>query len=107
MDNNSNIKQPKLIRQQAIYSLILGIISIILPWLMGWYTINFIPGPIFLFVLTVAIISEIIGLIFGKKGLKLSQKTLAIAGIAACSIGFLSCMYILNVWLMIGGLTDL
>jgi len=34
MDNNSNTEQPKLVLQKATYSLTLGIISIILPFVI-------------------------------------------------------------------------
>ena len=69
MDNNSNTQQPKLIRHEAVYSLVLGIISIMLPWLLIYYTINFIPGSTLLLTIIVATISAILGLFFGKKAL--------------------------------------
>jgi hypothetical protein len=103
MTNNSNTRQPRLISHQAVYSLILGVISIILPWLMVWYNINFIPVPIFLPVLAIAAISAIIGLVFGKEGLRSHKKRPVIAGLSACAIGLLSCIYVLVAWLMIAG----
>ena len=83
--------------------MILGAISIILPWALVWYTINFIPVPIFLPAFAIATIAAVLGLVFGKEGLRSSKKTLVIAGLSACAIGLSSCIYVLFVWLTIAG----
>ena len=107
MDNNSNIKQPKLIRQQGVYSIALGVISILLPWIVLWNELNFISRSMFLLVFSVSTICALLGLFLGIRGLHSFRKKLAIVGTVVCAIGLISCIFISQVWLMIGGLTDL
>lgn len=101
MSNNSNAKQSKPIFPETPYSLLLGIISIILPfiiiaWHGGWLT----PGSALDFLLGVIVagICAILGLTFGIKGLKSTRRKLAIAGIAVCAIGLLILIWGLLVW---------
>jgi MFS family permease len=110
MNNNSNTQQPKLILQKAAYSLtslILGIISIILPLILIWYGVNFVPSLVFLLDIIVAGICAIVGLTFGIKGLKSTRKKLAIAGIVVCAISLLFLVFMSLVWLMAEGPANL
>ncbi len=106
MDNNSNTQQPKLFRYQAVYSLILGIISIILPYIIiaiQGTGISHGSALVFLLGMIVAVICAIIGLILGIKGLKSDGKKLAIAGITVCAIGLIILIWDLLGWMMAGG----
>ena len=103
MDNNSNTEQPKLILHKTTYSLTLGIISIILPFMLIWRGLNYVSAWVFLLVMFIAVICAIFGLTFGIKGLKSTRRKLAIVGIAVCAISLLFWMYLLIAWLMWGG----
>ncbi|MCJ7655092.1 MAG: hypothetical protein MUO97_07325 [Dehalococcoidia bacterium] len=122
MSKNSANQQPKTEPQwQTISSLILGIISIILPyiiivWQAGvvsgtlgrllWYGTGLGGGSakVFLLGMIVAGICAIFGLIFGTKGLKSTRRKLAIVGITICAISLLFWIWLLLVWLIAGGL---
>jgi ABC-type microcin C transport system permease subunit YejB len=103
---DSNIKQAKLIRHQAVYSIALGVISIILP-----YIIVIIQGTgishgsalLFLFSMLVALAGAIVGLIFGTKRLKFPRRKLAVVGIVLCAIGLIIVIWGLVGWLAAGG----
>jgi uncharacterized membrane protein len=120
MSNSSNIQQSKPITKRAIYSLVLGIISIVLPYViivyqagvdnvtlrnLLWYGTGLGGGSSRLFLLGIVIawICAIVGLIFGIKGLKSTKRKLAIAGITICTISLLSLMWLSLIWLMGGG----
>jgi len=108
--SNSNTQYPKAIRQKATYSLILGIISAILPyiiWVWQGTGLRFGSAWVFLLGMLVAVICAILGLRFGIKGLKSTRRKLAIAGIAVCTISLLWWMYFFGVWLMGGGPSNL
>jgi hypothetical protein len=105
-NNRSNPKSEMGLRNVAI-SLILGIISIVLPFILIGYGVNYVPGRVFLLVMFVAGICAIFGLNFGIKGLKSIRRKLAIVGIAVCVISLLFWMYLLLGWLMSGGLIGL
>jgi len=107
MSNSSNTQQSKLILKKTAYSLILGVISVILPLILIWYGVNFVPGRVFLLVMLIAGACAIVGLIFGIKGLKSTRRRLAIVGIAICLISLLFWMYLSLGWLTWGGLTEL
>ena len=119
MSNSSNIQQSEPITQRTIYSLVLGIISIVLPYVIIVYqagmdnvTLSNLllygtglgggSSSLFLFCMVIAWICAIFGLIFGIKGLK--RRKLAIAGITICTLSLLSLMWLSLVWLMGGGL---
>jgi hypothetical protein len=93
---------------QVIISPILGIISILLPFLLPYLEVRTIYDAwvIFLGLLT-AIMCSIIGLIFGLKGLKLSPKILVVVGIVLSLIGLLFSTYLFLGWLTVGGPTEL
>jgi len=107
MDSNSNTQQYKLILHKTTYSLILGIISAILPYIiMVWQGTGIRHGSalVFLLGIIVAMICAILGLTFGIKGLKSTRRKLAIVGIAVCAISLLWWMYLFGTWLYMGGL---
>ena len=120
MSNTSVHRQSELIIKKAAYSLILGIISIILPYIIViwqavviggtwrrllWYGTGLGGGSskLFLLGMVIAWICAIVGLIFGIKGLKSTKRKLAIAGIIICTISLLSLTLLSLVWLMGGG----
>jgi hypothetical protein len=108
MQNNPNTRQSKFIIRIATYSLILGIVSVVLPFILIWQGVGLYgTAPVFLLGMTVAGICAIVGLTFGIKGLKSTRRKLAIVGIAVCAISLLFWMYLLVAWLMVGGLTYL
>lgn len=107
MNNSSNTRQPKLILKKTAYSVILGVISVILPLILIWYGVNFVPGRVFLLVMVIAGACAIVGLNFGIKGLKSTRRKLATIGISVCAISTLFCIYLLVGWLIMGGLTEL
>ena len=110
MTSDSNTKQPKPVRHQTVYSIILGVISIILP-----YIIIIIQGTgtshgsalLFLFSMLLALACAIVGLIFGTKGLKSTRRKLAVAGIVLCAIGLIIVIWGLVGWLAAGGTVHL
>jgi len=120
MNNNSNAQQSKPIIQKAAYSLILGIISIVLPyviiiWQAGvvsetlgkllWYGTGLGGGSakVFLLGMILAGICAVFGLILGIRGLESTRRKLAIVGITVCTISLLSCTWLLLVWFVGGG----
>lgn len=120
MNNNSNTQQSKFIIQKAIYSLILGVISVVLPYIVIIWQAGMVSGTlgylllygtglgggsalVFLLGMIVAGICAIFGLIFGIQGLKSIRRKLAIVGITVCAISLLSWTWLLLVWLMGGG----
>lgn len=109
MKNNLNTQQSKLILQKATYSLILGIISIILSFILFLRVggLDSGSGLVFLLGMIAAGICAILGLTFGIKGLKSTRRKLAIVGIVVCAITILIWMYMFLGWLMVGGLTEL
>lgn len=121
MNSIRNNQQPKLIRKDSVYSLILGAISLTLPniiivWQASiikgslgyslWYGTGLGGGSAKLFFLgmIVAGLCGILGLNFGIKGLKSIRRKLAIVGIIVFAISLLLWMGILLIWLMGGGL---
>jgi len=102
MNNNSNAPKSKPVNNQAFYSLMLGLISIILPIIVieiygvhgrGSGPYREYPGCI-----VITGICVILGLFFGIRGLK-STKKLATIGIVVCSISLVFwIMFFLN-WL--------
>jgi uncharacterized membrane protein YbaN (DUF454 family) len=100
VNNNSNTTKPKLVNNQAIYSIILGIIGVAVPCIAatlygghaGWVYRGY-PGCII-----VTGICVTLGLFFGIRGLK-STKKLAIIGIIVCSISLVFWMYFSLNWL--------
>jgi hypothetical protein len=107
MNDNLNTKQSKLTLKKTIYSLILGLISITLPFIiLFWQGTGISSGSAEIFLLGMIITGTlaIVGLIFGIKGLKSTRRKLAIAGIVICSISVLFWMYLSLTWLMMGGL---
>ena len=122
MSSNSSHQQSKAEpKWQAINSLVLGVISVILPYIiiiwqavvasgtlrrLLWYGTGLGGGSakVFLLGMIVAGICAIFGLIFGVKGLKSTRKKLAIVGISICTISLLLWMGLLLIWLMGGGL---
>ena len=100
MMGNSSPKQPSLIRYQAVYSIILGIIGVAVPCVAptlygghaGWVYQGY-PGCII-----VTGICVILGLFFGIRGLK-STKKLATIAIIVCSISLAFWMYFSLYWL--------
>ena len=120
MSNSSNSQQSKPTIQKATYSLILGIISIVLPYIiivyqagvdsetlgkLLWYGAGLGGGSAKLFLLGMAVawICAIVGLNFGIQGLKSTRRKLAIAGITICTFSLLSWTGLLLVWLVGGG----
>lgn len=106
MSNSSNIQQSKRILNKAAHSLVLGIISIVLPYLIViWQGTGVHSGSALVFVIGIAIafMCAIVGLSFGIQGLKSTRRKLAIVGIAACAIGLLLWAWGLLGWLMMGG----
>ena len=103
MNSNSDTQQPKLILQKTTYSLVLGIIGMILPFIRIWRLANYISALEFLLTFIVAMICTILGLTLGIKGLKSNRKNLAIAGIAVCAVVLLFWMYLLIVWIVMAG----
>ena len=106
--HNSESKQKDVagLRNGAI-SLILGIISIVLPYIIVIWTgtgISYGSALVFLLGMIVAGICAIFGLIFGIKGLKSTRRKLAIVGIAVCAVSLLLWTWDLLGWLMMGGL---
>ena len=108
MGNNSNAKQPKPILQKATHSLILGIISMILFFILtlipalipGFF---WIPGDLAMLLFSIVFgMCAIIGLIFGIKGLKSTRGRLAIAGIAVCAISLLFWMFVFLLEVLFG-----
>lgn len=84
-------------KNKAVYSLILGIVNIVILLIVTFYQY----GEILLqasWVLLVTLLIAIIGLIFGIMGLRSSKKKLAIAGIILGIIGLGSSIstYIIN-----------
>jgi hypothetical protein len=86
-ENTTNQKfNPK---EKAIASLLLGSISIVLPFLLlaiSWhiYVYPILWIPIFS---PIELLSIIIGLILGSKGLKSTKKNFALLGMTMCVIG--------------------
>ena len=131
MSNSSNSKQSKPIIQKAIYSLILGIISIVLPYIIIIWQAGVAVGvpvvviqtlgdllwlgtglgggsaKVFLLGMILAGICAVFGLILGIQGLESTRRKLAIVGITVCTISLLLWIWLLLVWLMGGGLIEL
>jgi hypothetical protein len=110
MQNNPNTRQSKFIIRIATYSLILGIISILLPYIIViWQGTGVSYGSALLFLLSMIVAGTcaIVGLIFGIKGLNSTKRKLALAGIAVCAVSLLLWTWDLAGWLMMGGLTYL
>ncbi|MFC2049795.1 hypothetical protein ACFLTN_01290 [Chloroflexota bacterium] len=127
MNSTSNAKQSKPIIQKATYSLILGIISIVLPYIIIIWQAGVVTGvpvwvigtlgdllwlgtglgggsaKVFLLCMIVAGMCAVFGLIFGIQGLKSTRRKLAIAGITVCTISLLLWKLLFLVWLMGGG----
>ena len=104
MNNSSNRKRSKPTIQKATYSLILGIISVILqPYWVSFYGIDLGSGLAFPLRMVIALICAIVGLNFGVQGLKSPRRKLAIAGIAICAISLLCWIYLFIASLIMGG----
>ena len=96
---NKITKQKGFVQYQGIISIVLGIVSIILPWLLyllvelgfGWIYRSYIYGDFF------SLISALLGIIFGRRGLRYS-KTKAAVGIILCIIGLLFLTYHFMIW---------
>jgi uncharacterized membrane protein len=98
MNNNLNNQRFKSDpRKEPITSLLLGISSAITVFLGA-----FIGGTSNTLLIGIlgAILCAILGLIFGIKGLKLSHRNLAIAGIILSLFSLLFSMYMSVIWFM-------
>ena len=111
MDNNQNIQRLKSNpRVQAITSLILGIISIILNLILiahysrvlGEGLLGMIGAYLSFFSLILCWLFSISGFIFGIFGLKSTKKKLAIIGIILSVIGLIGYIYIYSIALRLG-----
>jgi hypothetical protein len=102
MNNNSNTPKPRLVHNQAIYSLILGLISTILPIIVieiyGVHGRGSGPYREYPWCIVMTGICVILGLFFGIRGLK-STKKLAIIGIIVCSISLVFWIMFFVNWL--------
>ena len=95
MSNSNNLQSEY--KQEAITSLIIGMISIsLIPFIIWLSSRVSSDAVVYLFVLPVI---GIIGIIFGVGGLRSTKKNLAIAGIMFSIIGFLGLVILLLIWL--------
>jgi len=102
MDNNLDTP---ILKKRVIISPLLGVISLMLTELIrSWGTgINYGSARVFLIGIIIAVGCSTFGLIFGIKGLKSTQRWLAIIGIIVSLIGIYYSAGGLITWLIMGG----
>lgn len=98
-------KKATLSFSQGSISIILGAVSIILPYIMVWLGtgINYGSAKMFLVGMIIALVCAIFGLILGIKGLRMTKKGLAITGIVICTISLFLWIWDILGWLIMGG----
>jgi hypothetical protein len=90
---------------KIIYSIITGIICIILPTIFWWH-MNFRPLGLSLVVIFLSTIISIIGMVYGIKKVRSEIGKLAVIAIIINAISIINLIFVTQNWFLMGGITD-